>query len=540
MKKYEDKPETVELLNAYLDGELSAGQADKVERLLAKDAGARRLLGELRRVREMVGGLPRVKVSIDLAEAVHEECAREMLLAREDSVTERAGKKHLLWRRIMATAAMVMLVAGAGIMVYRVLWESPGAPMKTTENELGRGRIALNADKDEKPLLVAETKPKARLAEEWAEKGSGIEAKSAAGGTGSFSTNGPAGGEKVLAAQAEGKKTPEAVPSAPGKPLRPMMMAGDRSGDRSRGAGAERVALRNAADERRFRAAGTEDETGSHLRASMPEETPLMTYWGESGPTTEGATATVQVSSVELEVYSVSVSFSRVQLENTLAKKQIGQLVQNRLEGGGQQYAFVCTTEQFGEVFREVHRYRDHRVTLVVRDEKEGEQVEVEGVTERQAVRVAQHQQRQGQIAEAMRANLENRVRREVYASDTAADANVIDKKVRDWLKDWVATGESRGSSLGHLKPLGNIELALPCANCPEEEMGIGDGNKILWRRMDPNQAEMVARRLRKAEAMRWETVGKGAHSKLVEMVGVVLNVRPEVTEKSGGRLGRD
>lgn len=59
-----------ELLSAYLDGELTAAEQAKVERLLATDPAARQLFDELRALSAALHALPKQKLGEDLTERV--------------------------------------------------------------------------------------------------------------------------------------------------------------------------------------------------------------------------------------------------------------------------------------------------------------------------------------------------------------------------------------------------------------------------------------------------------------------------------------
>ena len=109
------------LLGAYLDGELTASQTERLERRLAKDPAARWLLEQLSQVRQVVGSLPRTKAPQDMAERIEYELERDVLLAPGDVRSEIAGRNHLRLRRFVASAAVLMLVAAVAAIVYSVL-----------------------------------------------------------------------------------------------------------------------------------------------------------------------------------------------------------------------------------------------------------------------------------------------------------------------------------------------------------------------------------------------------------------------------------
>ncbi len=113
--------ELIAVLSAYLDGELSPGQAEKIERRLAEDPSMRQLLNELGQVSQMVRELGRTKAPDGLADEVTQRLERDLLLDRSDVLAELAGEKHLRLRRFATAAAMVMLIGAIGTIIYHVL-----------------------------------------------------------------------------------------------------------------------------------------------------------------------------------------------------------------------------------------------------------------------------------------------------------------------------------------------------------------------------------------------------------------------------------
>jgi len=122
----------LEALNAYIDGQLPPAQVEKLEKCLAEDPQARRLLAELQQVSRMVGQLPRTDAPEGLADEIHQELERELLLGPADGLTELAGKNHLRLRRLIAAAALIALVGAVVMIVYSVLIR-PGQQIAPTE-----------------------------------------------------------------------------------------------------------------------------------------------------------------------------------------------------------------------------------------------------------------------------------------------------------------------------------------------------------------------------------------------------------------------
>lgn len=113
--------ELIAVLSEYLDGELSPGQAQKIERRLAEDPRMQQLLNELGQVSQMVRELGRTKAPDGLADEVTRRLERDLLLDRSDVLAELAGEKHLRLRRFAAAVAMVMLIGAIGTIIYHVL-----------------------------------------------------------------------------------------------------------------------------------------------------------------------------------------------------------------------------------------------------------------------------------------------------------------------------------------------------------------------------------------------------------------------------------
>jgi len=103
-----------ELLSAYLDGELSAGERAEVERLLAADPAVRRQFDELRELSEAVRSLPRQSLGgdFDMPGRVLREAARRK--AAQPAV-ERSLRERILSRRAVAWAS---IAAAVGLAIF--------------------------------------------------------------------------------------------------------------------------------------------------------------------------------------------------------------------------------------------------------------------------------------------------------------------------------------------------------------------------------------------------------------------------------------
>ncbi|HUU21797.1 MAG TPA: hypothetical protein VM389_04595 [Phycisphaerae bacterium] len=146
-----------EQLSAYLDGELSGARAAEVAQAVEADAELAAELASLRKVRDLVGSLPRESAPDDLAERVLDRVERGRLLERNVEETGRAGRPWVGW---LATAAVAVIAVGAGVFLA-VKLSSPTFP--ESFNKGGNGRVAVG-DSDgrgvgELDLAIKDDKP---------------------------------------------------------------------------------------------------------------------------------------------------------------------------------------------------------------------------------------------------------------------------------------------------------------------------------------------------------------------------------------------
>ncbi|MFQ5590736.1 MAG: zf-HC2 domain-containing protein [Phycisphaerae bacterium] len=121
------RDELGELLSAYIDGELPAAEAIRVERLLEQDESARRLMQELRQTATLVASLPRHDAPNSIAEDVRARIERSELLGDPDSLPIAAKRRQLGVPGVAAMAAMLALVVLGGLWISQRGWE-PDAP----------------------------------------------------------------------------------------------------------------------------------------------------------------------------------------------------------------------------------------------------------------------------------------------------------------------------------------------------------------------------------------------------------------------------
>lgn len=105
-------------LQAYLDGEMGADEAARMEAALAGDVGAHALLGELRQTREvLVANEPQAKLpeSVDFHWS---KIAREIERLEAAPATVGVWGRALAWLRYVAPAGAVAAIAVIGLLQF--------------------------------------------------------------------------------------------------------------------------------------------------------------------------------------------------------------------------------------------------------------------------------------------------------------------------------------------------------------------------------------------------------------------------------------
>jgi len=115
-----------ELLNSFIDGELTATEQVQIEQIVAQDRRVARRLGQLQKCKMLLGSMPRLDVPAEVSEGIRASLARMTIPGNEWAHQERAGRRHLLARRVLSAAAMIGLVAVLAGVIYTI-----AAPQKT-------------------------------------------------------------------------------------------------------------------------------------------------------------------------------------------------------------------------------------------------------------------------------------------------------------------------------------------------------------------------------------------------------------------------
>jgi hypothetical protein len=151
-----------ELLNSFLDGEATERERVEVQRLLTHDAQVAKRLRELQKCRLLVGSLPYAEAPAEILQQIKASVDKSPVEVLKAEVFERRrGARHLLIRQVLSVAAMVVLVAVLGVVIYTILGpEGPRKqPIAAEDLRLPAKKIVVEPEKAVQPLLTRAEKP---------------------------------------------------------------------------------------------------------------------------------------------------------------------------------------------------------------------------------------------------------------------------------------------------------------------------------------------------------------------------------------------
>ncbi len=124
-----DKNSINELLNAFVDGELSRREQVEVKQLISHDAQIAQKVSELKKSKMLLNSLPRSEAPPEILQGIKNTLERKSLLEEQIPLfSEKQGARHLLLRKLLTAAAMIALIAGLGGVIYNIV-----APLQTSE-----------------------------------------------------------------------------------------------------------------------------------------------------------------------------------------------------------------------------------------------------------------------------------------------------------------------------------------------------------------------------------------------------------------------
>jgi hypothetical protein len=117
-----------ELLNGYIDGELTDRNRTEVQRLISHDDQVANRLRQLQKCKTLVTALPPAEISGGLLERIKTSLETKTLVGSDDQieVESRRGAVHLFARRLVTSAALFILLGVLGVVVFTII--APVAP----------------------------------------------------------------------------------------------------------------------------------------------------------------------------------------------------------------------------------------------------------------------------------------------------------------------------------------------------------------------------------------------------------------------------
>ncbi len=120
-----ENPNIEELLNSFIDGELTEREQTEVKRLISHDAQVAQRLRELQNSKMLVSSLPRAEAPAQILDKVKASLETGTLSGErawsEERSDRRVGVRHLMFRKVLAAAAMLGLVAILSGVIYTIV-----------------------------------------------------------------------------------------------------------------------------------------------------------------------------------------------------------------------------------------------------------------------------------------------------------------------------------------------------------------------------------------------------------------------------------
>lgn len=117
-----DNRDIGELLNCFIDGELTQRQQTELQRLIKHDQRLGERLRRLQKCKMLVGSLPRVDAPAPMLERIKTSLQTRQILAQQaPALSEHQGARHLFARQLLTAAAMIMLLGILGVVLYSIV-----------------------------------------------------------------------------------------------------------------------------------------------------------------------------------------------------------------------------------------------------------------------------------------------------------------------------------------------------------------------------------------------------------------------------------
>jgi len=144
-----------ELLSSYLDGELTQRHQTEVGRLISHDAEVAKRLRELEKCKMVVSSLPYDEAPAGMAEQIKASLKKRAIIGqRPHRIEQRAGARHLLVRKVLAAAAVILLAVIFGGVIYTILAPQPVKDEPIAVEDMRRIASGVKVERPE-PSIVA-------------------------------------------------------------------------------------------------------------------------------------------------------------------------------------------------------------------------------------------------------------------------------------------------------------------------------------------------------------------------------------------------
>lgn len=109
-----------EMLNCYIDGELDERKSNEIKRLIDNDKEIQSLYDSLKRYKDLMDTVGQTPVPEGLCDNITSRLEREVLLADTEIHSLKAGRRHLMIRRLMTAAAAIVLAVVLSVVVFDI------------------------------------------------------------------------------------------------------------------------------------------------------------------------------------------------------------------------------------------------------------------------------------------------------------------------------------------------------------------------------------------------------------------------------------
>jgi anti-sigma-K factor RskA len=124
----EQNPKIEELLNGYIDGELSGAELSKAQQLIRENHTIAQRLRQLERCRELVSSLPPAEPPAQVIAGIKELIRSRSAGSAASEIEKRRGERHLFIRQILAASIIIGLVGIMGAVVYKIVGPEQTSP----------------------------------------------------------------------------------------------------------------------------------------------------------------------------------------------------------------------------------------------------------------------------------------------------------------------------------------------------------------------------------------------------------------------------